>query len=626
VDARFHLGISYAAVGAHAEAMACFERVVALDPRHSRALNNLGAVYAKLGRTEEALDCHRRAWELAPDYDLALQNLCNALIGLHRFAEALARVTELRRRQPENAVAWMLTGVALNGLRRVDDAVDAFERALELSPKDAQVWIQFGAVLTSQGRFDEASRALRIATELDPRNADAWARLGLVVNMQHDVDSAIQYCQTAIRLQPDDPMVYERLASILEKANRLDEAQVALDASFRLLPDSPTATCRQAELELRRGSYRDALDRLLNASRANAALTSVSWYNSLVGKAHDKLGEPDAAFAAFSRANELDRASPRAVRAMPENAQDLAMTQELHDWLTADRVGRWPSQPADQDGPPPVFLVGFPRSGTTLMDSILSSHSRIVTLEEKPVLQQVVARFLANVAGLEQLDHLSDADLVRLRAEYRRSLRSCTGEVAADTVVIDKMPLSIILLGVIYRLFPEARILVALRHPLDVVLSCFMQRFLMNAKMYNFLTLEGTARYYVRVMELYQHCRRVVPLAYHTYRYEEVLSDFEGQVRSILSFLELPWEEGVHDYRAGASTRVFSTPSYTEVVRPLHREAIYRWKRYQGHLTGILPEVESLIEALDYELPREAPHAMREMPLNSSAVSSMALP
>jgi hypothetical protein len=193
-------------------------------------------------------------------------------------------------------------------------------------------------------------------------------------------------------------------------------------------------------------------------------------------------------------------------------------------------------------------------------------------------------------------------------------------------VVIDKMPLSIILLGVIYRLFPEARILVALRHPLDVVLSCFMQRFLMNAKMYNFLTLEGTARYYVRVMELYQHCRRVVPLAYHTYRYEEVLSDFEGQVRSILSFLELPWEEGVHDYRAGASTRVFSTPSYTEVVRPLHREAIYRWKRYQGHLTGILPEVESLIEALDYELPREAPHAMREMPLNSSAVSSMALP
>ena len=236
----------------------------------------------------------------------------------------------------------------------------------------------------------------------------------------------------------------------------------------------------------------------------------------------------------------------------------------------------------------PVFLLGFPRSGTTLLDTMLRGHPRIAVLEELPMLERVNAA----LGGPERVARLNEIQAAHLREVYFSTLAEQRPPPGRD-IVIDKLPFHIADTVLIHRLFPNARFIFALRHPCDAVLSCFMQNFQVNFGMAAFLDIEHAAKLYDSAMAYWTHCTELLPLNTYTLRYESLITDAEGEMRALMEFLKLDWDEGVlaHQQNAAGRTRV-RTPSYWQVTEKLYTRASGRWLRYRAQLAPVLPMLE----------------------------------
>ena len=250
-----------------------------------------------------------------------------------------------------------------------------------------------------------------------------------------------------------------------------------------------------------------------------------------------------------------------------------------------------------------MFLVGFPRSGTTLLNTILHSHAGVTSLEEQPTvyrLESATRQMLGNsLAGVEDLD---ETQLKTLRDTYRAEVERITGTLATDTQVVDKLPLNLVQAGLIHRVFPDARFVFALRHPCDAVLSCYMRALQMNEGMINCLDLQSTAQLYDRVMTLWFIYRDRLPIDVHTVRYENLVRDLEGTITPCLKFIGLDWDEGVRGYAdtAKGDPRIV-TPSYNQVTQDLYADASGRWQRYYKYVEPVLPLLMPWAERLGYD-------------------------
>jgi hypothetical protein len=252
-----------------------------------------------------------------------------------------------------------------------------------------------------------------------------------------------------------------------------------------------------------------------------------------------------------------------------------------------------------------VFLIGFPRSGTTLLDQILDAHPALHTMEEKPaidIVKQAVERLTGGYP--DALASLTAEDTVKLRRVYFAEVARFMGGVPQG-ILVDKMPLNTIEVGLIHRLFPRARILLALRHPCDVVLSGFMQAFKPNAAMVHFGDLADTARFYASVMGLWRRYAEVLPLEVLTTRYEDLVTDFEAETRRILAFLELPWDDSVLTYAERAKSRAIATPSYHQVVQPIYARSVGRWRNYREQMADVLPLLRPFVDVFGYRIEED---------------------
>jgi hypothetical protein len=261
-----------------------------------------------------------------------------------------------------------------------------------------------------------------------------------------------------------------------------------------------------------------------------------------------------------------------------------------------DWYARWspPAPPAAR--PSPAFLVGFPRSGTTLLDTMLMGHPGAHVLEEVPLLERV----MREVGALRRIADLGGGEIKRLRDLYFAALDEAAPGLAGQQV-IDKLPLNILGAPLIHRLFPDARFILALRHPCDVALSGFMQGFEMNAAMANFLDLGDTATLYDLVMGYWQRCRETLPLDVFELRYESLVADPESALRPLIAFLGLDWHDSLLDHRRTAAARgTISTPSYNQVTQKLYGDASGRWRRYRTQLEPVLPILLPWSERLGY--------------------------
>ena len=505
----------------------------------------------------------------------------------------------------EDPSVFNLAAAACHADQRFDDAVHMLERARALSPREANVLNSLGICLKALGRAEDALEAYDQAVEADPALAAAHFNRGALLDQLNDVNGARAAYRRASECDPSYVEPIASLAWLEARAGNAAAAGAHAERALSISGDNVIARMALASAGLQQGNLEEAGSQLSTIGR-NPGLSAVnrSIALGLLGDLKDAEGRPADAFAAYAASNDALRALSAPQFEAPGTVTPLDHARRLGDWFdTADR-DPWrsapPVTPALADPRTHVFLVGFPRSGTTLLENVLAAHPNVVSLEEKDCLQAGSAAFLASPEGLEMLSRLTPNEAQGYRESYWSAVRAF-GIDPAGKVFIDKMPLASVALPLIWKLFPDARILFARRDPRDVVLSCFRRRFGMNASMYQLLTLEGAAAYYDAVMRLSEIYRDILPLPQHIVRYESLIDDFEGTAQSACDFLGLAWDQAMLDFAGKARDRGISTPSAAQVARGLNRDGQGVWRRYEAQMAPVVPLLGRWVERFGYQ-------------------------
>lgn len=261
-------------------------------------------------------------------------------------------------------------------------------------------------------------------------------------------------------------------------------------------------------------------------------------------------------------------------------------------------MASWKAGPVPFEGPSPVFLAGFPRSGTTLLDTMLMGHSDVSVMEEKLVL---------DVVGREYggFDAIADYDEQKVREARQRyfDAASRVGANMSARVLVDKNPLHLMQVPLIHRLFPDARFILAMRHPADVILSCYFSNFRTTPSLMNFLRLDDAAEFYDLAFSMWQKSSDLMPINVHTIVYERLVEEPEAQLRSLAGWLELDWRDEMLDHTRTAASREFiATASYAQVTEPIYRRSVGRWEKYRRHLEPVLPVLRPWAERFGYSI------------------------
>jgi tetratricopeptide (TPR) repeat protein len=579
---------------------ACYRRVLRLDPGQADALHLAGLIAHQTGDQSEALALIEQALAIDSRQAPFHNSQGVVLLALDRLTEAEAAFKRALDRDPLYAEALNNLGNALQRQERNGEAVAAYDRAVDVLPAYAEAWCNRGRALHLDGRPGDAMASLREALELRPGWTKALRWLGDAAATAGDLSEAEAHYRRAAAFDSADAEAWASLAALLERGSRLEEALAAACAALAADPSLLRAAVTAARVLRRQGRPEQALARLRESETLAAPAEERAAAAFERGQILDRLGDYRQAYAAFVEGNRLLADTPAAHRIDRGIFPD--MIARLRASFTAEWVAGW-TPASGGDVPAPIFLVGFPRSGTTLLDQILDSHPALTTMEEKDALDQVRRAVQQMPGGYpEALAGMSAATLADLRALYRTEVRRHVGDLGGR-ILVDKMPLNTIDVGLIHRLFPSARILLALRHPRDVVLSGFMQAMQPNAAMVLFDSIPSTARFYAQVMELWQQYLSVLPVSVVSIRYEDLVADLAGETRRILGALGLPWDDAVLGYAEHAKSRAISTPSYHQVVQPIYRRSVDRWRNYAFAFDEALPALRPFIERFGYAAP-----------------------
>lgn len=516
-----------------------------------------------------------------------------------KYEEATETCCRALAINPEDAGAYYNLGNALGYQGRYQEAAKSYRRTIGIKPDFAKAYSGLGAALLHLDKLDVAEACCRKAIALAPGDAQAHHHLGLVLQENGKPDEALMNFETTLQLNPDFSQVYRDLAVLCERTNDLEKAWEYARLAEEKLPNNPAVQHVLAVLKRRDGDIQAAIDTLLPYTDAKATMvTRVNIHNEL-GKLYDRQKDSDKAFHHFEAGNALQMESTPDLQTLKDHYK--AELETTTATLSPGWFESWNRFDTPDALRSPAFLVGFPRSGTTLLDQILDSHPAIQVMEEKAALpdtQRVFAQkfrdYPAALAGI------TAEDAAEFRAIYYQNAAKYL-ELDNEALLVDKFPLNILYVPLIVRLFPDAPIVFALRHPCDCVLSNFMQHFKINKAMANFLTLPDAAKTYNRVMTLWQACTQSLPVKFHTVKYETLIVDFESQVRDVLEFLGVGWDESVLNYSDHAKTRpMINTPSYQAVTEPINQKARFRWKRYEDKFAPVMDDLAPFIEAFGY--------------------------
>lgn len=563
-DPQHHFALAKARLqkGDLAGAETAFEQTLALDPDHADALFGRGLCREGRGRLADAEAAYRRAVAVRPDFPEALNNLAAVLTRTDRPAEAVELLDRALAQRSDFEAARFNRGTAFYSLRRLGEAEADFRHILARQSGHAGAMNELGRVLLKQTRVREAAALYREGHRHHPQDLRFLANLVGALEMLNDLPGAEAAIDQAMALAPGDPGLLYMQATLEHRAGRLDEARAHLNAFLR-------------------GT--------LSEEHRSEALFEL-------GEVLDKLGECGEAFRAIMEANALRAQSPAARNA--DGARFLARVVAARAGFTKERI-RATAEKAPACQRPPVFFVGFPRSGTTLMERALKAHPGIVTTDERSPLAPILAELSRGGGYPEDLERLTGGDIGALQDRFWTTAEAQLGPLEGR-LLVDKMPLNIVNLGLANGLFPDARVLVALRDPRDACLSCVMQRFQFNDAMANFYDIERTAAAYAAVMELWLHYRQAVSLAWLEYRYEDLVADFRGTLEGVLDFIGVGWHDDVMAYAERAKDQIITTPSYRQVTGAIDAKAAGRWRRYRDELAPVLPALEPFVRRFGY--------------------------
>lgn len=517
-----------------------------------------------------------------------------------RIAEAAKLAQQALGRGLAEPRLFEIVGLDLIEKGRFEEAIVVFGRGLALEPGRLRLMLNVGLCLLELERNGEAHDVFLTVLRQDQTLAAAHFGFAVALSRLEDREGARREYQFTIAHDPEHAPALAGLAVICHATGDMEGASAYATRALGFDEGQVDAHLTLARLELAKGEFAGAEQRLsrILAKSGPRKPRDAGAARTLLGDALHGLGEHRRAFAAYAEGNELIRSAFASVFAQGETIAE--QTRRAAEAFSRVQLPPAPALAAPREDEPQthVFLVGFPRSGTTLLEQVLAGHPLVESLEERPTLPAVEQLFPDLRAGFEALA----ADPVALeahRASYWQAVRSF-GIEPRGKVFIDKLPLNTMRLPIIHLLFPSAKILFAVRDPRDVVLSCFRREFEMNPAMFEFLTLEGAARYYDAVMQASTLYREKLPLEICETRYERLVSSFDEQVDAVLSFLGLPWSDDVRAFAERAQSKVIRTPSAPQVRRGLYADALAQWRNYAGDMAPVLPILEKWVAHYGY--------------------------
>lgn len=542
--------------GNTAAAIEAYEHVVKAAPDDWESWNNLGNAKGVAGDTEGGIQALQRAAALNPQSLLTRINLARLLRRAGNFAEAEALLRRTADAFPADAqsLTELHDVLKLQG-REDEELIAVLDRALERDPANVELHLARARQLVMMLEMDAAEAAFRTALEHDPANAEAF--VGLSIVYEHSRPAAL----------PD----------LAEEAGRqqIEPGHLALIKAF---------ACRRA------GRHAEGIAELEN----NPSEFEAPRRAHLLGQMLDAGGDHDAAFAAFDRMNRAHAEDPS--RPIERAAAARTSLRAQLETLGPQWLATWKTPALEAERPAPIFLVGFPRSGTTLLDTLLMGHPDVEVMEERPVVYRVEREF----GGFEKMAEL-DADQLRQAQRRYFEIAGEYADVERGAVLVDKSPLLLNRVPTIHRLFPGARFILALRHPADVLFSCFSSNFRLNSAMANFLRLDTAAEYYDLAFSMWEKSCALLPVQVHRIVYERLVEDPETELRRLSDELGLSWRQEMLDHTKTAARRgVITTASYAQVTEPIYQRSVGRWHGYRKHLEPIFPILSPWAERFGY--------------------------
>jgi len=594
------LGAANKGLGRVEEASKAFMKVVKLNPTYADGYNNLGVTLQEQGKFEGALVAYKKAISIKPNYAEAYNNLGNTLLEQGEPAGAISSYKKAISIDSNFAEANYNMGFALSSINKPEEAIVAYNNAISIKPNYSEAYCNLGNAYKEIGKLNEAIDFYRNAISINPKYAQVYNNLGKVFQEQDKLELAMEAYKKATSLKLEYSEAWTNGAEALEKWNKLDELDDWLKQAhknFKIVPSD--ISYFQSKFLWRIKKRKEALKLISTINLKTVSENRKQGFLNLKAKCFESSQNFSKAYDCFLEMNLLAKKSNTYLNSNSDKF--FANTKNQLEQLKLKLTSRATDSEDNGETISPIFLVGFPRSGTTLMDTILRSHSKIEVLEEKPTV--VAAKAAIRKNGYNEIHNkVFSIDIIsEARSSYIKEFRKHIKSSDTNSVYIDKLPLNLIEVPLINQLFPSAKFILALRHPFDTILSCWMQDFEINAAMANMVDLDRIVDLYCIAMETFKICRSEYNLNVHTIRYEDLLEDLKGESSALLTFLDLTWETKMEDYRATALKRGrINTPSYSQVSQPIYKEAKYRWVNYKEYLDKYSDQIEPWIQEFGY--------------------------
>jgi len=587
VLAQTNLGVALFDEGRLDEAEQVHLRALALAPQALQSLNNLGSIERARRRRHAAVGWYRKVLEIAPHHVEALGNLGAVLVELDRAQEAMPVLEQGLALAPQSAELLNNLGLACLKLERLESARSLFERTLALRPDYPEALTGLASALNRLELSEQAQALLERALVLAPHKVDSWCQLGAVLTERGRAAEAAQAYERALQLETDSIDALNGLAHLHLEGGRLDEAQSLAHQALAIDPDSLDGRFLMTQIRKVRpdDGQAQALERILEGADALSETKRVSLHYAL-GKCFDDTQDYDRAFGHFLQGARIKRG-----QLAYDPAEDDRLTQDIIETFDAELLQRLSG--AGDASAAPVFVLGMPRSGTTLTEQILASHPQVHGAGELTDLAEVVQAAQQPYPSL--MRDLSHQALTQMGAEYVRRLRLHNAQA---THITDKMPANYFFVGMIGLMLPKAKVVHVRRNPVDTCVSCFTRLF--NRHQDATYDLAELGRHYVNYHRLMRHWRQVLPQgAFYEVDYEALVADLEPQARGLIAHVGLPWDEACLKFHE--NKRAIRTASVTQVRQPLYASSVARWRHYERFLQPLLdelckePEIERMV-------------------------------
>jgi Flp pilus assembly protein TadD len=508
-----------------------------------------------------------------------------------------------------NKINAIQRGLAAARAKNQQEAAVWFEKALQENPADTQAMALLGQVLCNLGQrqqglahiFSAGQCLLGIASS--SKDISKVLEVAAQLQQRGDFSGALELINQAVVIDETEFRGWQLLAANYAQLNRKIDALRAGEQALKLQPDNLMMQVFLASLEADIGRNEEARTRLHGALLAEPNPREAFRAHKELARVLDKLGAFDQIFphlhAAGSLASQLPEYSSQNAALIPDmlKANIAGYDHEL--------LGRWSDAFVHPEQTAPVFIVGFMRSGTTLMQEVLDAHPKVIVADEADFVwamqNELHQMDRSSSSTAEKLRALDLAGIRHLREYYWQRVNGHFGDRMAGRVFVDKFTMNTIDIGLINVVFPDAKVLFVMRDPRDVCLSCFMQLLPPTPMTRHLLDWQSTIQIYVQVMDWWLHVKPLLSLRYAEFRYEDVVADFESVFRQIFEFLGVAWDPVVADFHLRAAEKAISTPSRTQVSQPLYASSVARWRRFDAEFAAVSESLQPYLQAFNYD-------------------------